>query len=126
MRRAGRVVRGVLESIRSLLVPGLTTQAMEDEARRLTDASGAESLFLGVPGLFWGGRWARRLGVFAILGGIAMYFCCRSGQALLPFFVPMMVVAALGVVQAPRWRRALAALALVRRTWVRQQLRAWM
>jgi methionyl aminopeptidase len=50
MRLAGRVVRGVLERVRSMIAPGLTTQAMEDEARRLTDASGAESLFLGVPG----------------------------------------------------------------------------
>jgi methionyl aminopeptidase len=33
-----------------MVAPGLTTRDMEDEARRLTDASGAESLFLGVPG----------------------------------------------------------------------------
>ena len=50
MRRAGRVVRGVLERIRDILVPGVTTQALEDEARRLTDAGGAQALFLGVPG----------------------------------------------------------------------------
>jgi methionyl aminopeptidase len=50
MRRAGRVVRAVLEGVRAITAPGVTTQAMEDEARRLTNATGAEALFLGVPG----------------------------------------------------------------------------
>lgn len=69
-------------------------------------------LFVGVPGLFVGGPWARRLGAFAVAGGAAMYFYSRSGQALLPFFVPMMLVAALAAARMPRWRGAVAALAL--------------
>jgi len=50
MRLAGRVVRRVLDRIGQMALPGATTQDFEDEARRLTDESGAESLFLGVPG----------------------------------------------------------------------------
>jgi hypothetical protein len=73
---------------------------------------GGMVLFLGLPGLFWGGRWCKWLGAFSILGGLALYGYCRSGQALLPFFVPMLVVAAAGIARAPRWRGALLALAL--------------
>jgi methionyl aminopeptidase len=50
IRRAGRVVRQVLDRMGQLALEGATTQDLEDEARRLTAASGAESLFLGVPG----------------------------------------------------------------------------
>lgn len=69
-------------------------------------------LFIGVPGLVVGGPWARRLGTFAILGGLMLYLHSRSGQAMLPFFVPMMAVAALAVVRMPRWRNAVAVLVL--------------
>jgi methionyl aminopeptidase len=50
MRAAGRVVRSVLDRVGQMAVAGVTTQDFEDEARRMTKASGAESLFLGVPG----------------------------------------------------------------------------
>jgi len=50
MRAAGRVVRSVLDRIGQMAVAGVTTQDFEDEARRMTQVSGAESLFLGVPG----------------------------------------------------------------------------
>ena len=49
IRRAGRVVRGVLDRVGQLALPGARTQDFELEARRLTQAAGAEALFLNVP-----------------------------------------------------------------------------
>ena len=56
---------------------------------------GALVLLLGVPGLFAGGRRARGLGAFAAAGLIAFFYFERLARYLLPFFVPLMVVAAL-------------------------------
>ena len=50
MRQAGRVVRQVLDRIAQMAVPGVTTRELDEEARRLTAAAGAQSLFEGVPG----------------------------------------------------------------------------
>ena len=49
MRRAGRVVRSVLDRIGEMAVPGAATRDFEAEARRMTQAAGAEPLFLNVP-----------------------------------------------------------------------------
>ena len=50
MRRAGGVVRGVLERLAEMAAPGVTTRELDAEAERLCLAAGAESLFKGVPG----------------------------------------------------------------------------
>lgn len=52
-------------------------------------------LFLGIPGLLVGGRIARRLGLFTGSGLVSFFFFQRYARYLLPFFAPMMVVAAL-------------------------------
>lgn len=74
-------------------------------------------LILGVPGLFAGGRKARRLGAFSGAGVAAFYFFQRLARYLLPFFGPMMVVGAAGVVRMRALRYvtvpALAAVFLV-------------
>jgi len=56
-------------------------------------------LILGIPGLFAGGRKARRLGAFSAAGVAAFYFFQRLARYMLPFFAPMMVVGAAGVVR---------------------------
>ncbi|MCX5769995.1 MAG: glycosyltransferase family 39 protein [Candidatus Hydrogenedentes bacterium] len=56
-------------------------------------------LILGIPGLFTGGRKARRLGLFSAAGVAAFYFFQRLARYILPFFAPMMVVGAAGVVR---------------------------
>ena len=56
-------------------------------------------LILGIPGLFAGGRKARRLGVFSAAGVAGFYFFQRLARYILPFFAPMMVVGAAGVVR---------------------------
>ena len=53
-------------------------------------------LFLGVPGLFIGGKRARWLGAFGIAGGVCLFYFRQSARYLLPFFAPMMVVAGMG------------------------------
>ncbi|MBI4556743.1 MAG: hypothetical protein HY706_04105 [Candidatus Hydrogenedentes bacterium] len=58
------------------------------------NSPGCLVLLLGVPGLLVGGNIARRLGAFSIGGGIVLYFLQPSARALLPFFLPLMVVAA--------------------------------
>jgi len=50
MRRAGRVVRRVLDSVGRLVAPGVTTQELDAEAERLCLAADAVCLFKGVPG----------------------------------------------------------------------------
>jgi hypothetical protein len=51
-------------------------------------------LALGIPGLLLGGRAAWTLGGFSIFGGAVFYFFQRFARYLLPFFGPMMIVAA--------------------------------
>ncbi len=50
MRRAGRIVRLVLDSLGEMISPGLTTEELDAEAERLCRKHGAECLFKGVPG----------------------------------------------------------------------------
>ena len=50
MRRAGRVVRLVLERLREMIAPGVTTKELDYEAARLCIEHGAKCLFKGVPG----------------------------------------------------------------------------
>ncbi len=71
---------------------------------------GGMILILGVPGLILGGARAWWLGAFSAAGGTAFFFFQRLARYLLPFFTPMMVVAALAAERLPRGRRAVAAL----------------
>lgn len=50
MRRAGRIVRRVLDRLGEMIVPGVTTEQLDAEADRLCRGQGAECLFKGVPG----------------------------------------------------------------------------
>ena len=50
MRRAGRVVRRVLDRMGEMIAPGITTEELDTEAERLCLESGGECLFKGVPG----------------------------------------------------------------------------
>lgn len=61
-------------------------------------------LILGVPGLFLGGPKARRLGAFSLCGMVAFYHFQHLARYMLPFFVPMMAVAAVPCV-TPKWAR---------------------
>ena len=72
---------------------------------------GGMVLVLGVPGLFLGGKRARWLGVYSISGGALFFFFQRLARYLLPFFVPMMVVAAVAAVRIEgRLRQGVVAL----------------
>ena len=71
---------------------------------------GGMILILGVPGLIVGGARAWWLGAFSTAGGTAFFFFQRLARYLLPFFSPMMVVAALAAERLPRGGRAVAAL----------------
>ena len=51
MRSAGRVVRAVLNRMREMVAPGVTTRELDAEAERLCLSRGAECLFKGVPSL---------------------------------------------------------------------------
>ena len=62
-------------------------------------------LILGVPGLVLGGGRAWWLGGFSAAGGTVFFFFQRLARYLLPFFTPMMVVAALAVEELPRSAR---------------------
>lgn len=50
MRRAGGVVRRVLDRLSDMAAPGVATADLDAEAERLTRDLGAEALFKGVPG----------------------------------------------------------------------------
>lgn len=63
---------------------------------------GGMVLALGIPGLVLGGRRALALGAFSIAGGTFFFFYQRLARYLLPFFLPMMVVAAVMTNRA-RW-----------------------
>lgn len=70
-------------------------------------------LLLGVPGFFVGGRRARALGAFGIAGLVCFFFFQRLARYLLPFFMPLMVVASVAVFTLPRLRRPVHALVAV-------------
>ncbi len=71
---------------------------------------GALVLLLGPPGLIIGGARARWLGAFGIAGGVCFFFFQRIARYILPFFTPMMVVAAMASVRLERLRRPITAL----------------
>ena len=50
MRRAGRIVRRVLDRLGEMIRPGVTTEELDAEAERLCLAENAVCLFKGVPG----------------------------------------------------------------------------
>lgn len=56
---------------------------------------GGMVLVLGVPGLILGGARAWSLGTYSAAGGMVFFFFQRLARYILPFFTPMMVVAAL-------------------------------
>lgn len=50
MRKAGRIVAEMHDAVRSAIGPGVTTQALDDAARKVLDRRGARSNFLGYHG----------------------------------------------------------------------------
>ncbi len=50
MRRAGRIVREVLNHIGEIVTPGVTTNSLNTEAEEISQNRGAQCLFKGVPG----------------------------------------------------------------------------
>ena len=70
-------------------------------------------LLLGLPGLIVGGGRARALGAYGIAGGVCFFFFQRLARYLLPFFMPMMVVASVAALKLPRLRRPIYALVAV-------------
>ena len=50
MRRAGRIVRRVLDRIGEMIGPGVSTMRLNEEAEKMTRRQNAECLFKGVPG----------------------------------------------------------------------------
>jgi hypothetical protein len=67
---------------------------------------GALVILLGIPGLIFGGRRAFLIGLFCIAGISAMFFFRQHVRYLLPFFLPLMVLAGVGAVRLPLGRRA--------------------
>ena len=50
MRKAGRIVRRVLDRLGEMIAPGVTTEDLDVEAEKLCVAAGGKCLFKGVPG----------------------------------------------------------------------------
>ena len=50
MRKAGRIVRLVLDRLGAMVAPGITTEELNAEAERLCGDNGGRCLFKGVPG----------------------------------------------------------------------------
>lgn len=74
------------------------------------NSPGVMVLALGLPGLLVGGAAVRWLGAYSVAGGVVFYFFQRFARYLLPFFAPMMVVAALMRDRAPGMRKAISCL----------------
>jgi hypothetical protein len=74
---------------------------------------GALVLILGVPGMFLAGGPGRGVAGFSVSGGVALFFFQRFARYLLPFFTPMMALAAVAAVRLPRLRRLVLAVLLV-------------
>ncbi len=55
MRRAGQLVRRVLQRLGELVEPGVQTRDLDAEAERMTIEAGADCLFKGVPGRYGAG-----------------------------------------------------------------------
>lgn len=50
MRKAGRIVRRVLDRLGKMIAPGVTTEELDVEAEKMCLAAGGKCLFKGVPG----------------------------------------------------------------------------
>ena len=77
-----------------------------------TKSPGPLVLLLGIPGLFVGGRRARALGLFSGAGLVCFFYFERFARYLLPFFAPMMIVAAIAAMRLPALRRGIVVVLL--------------
>ncbi|HNR36206.1 MAG TPA: glycosyltransferase family 39 protein [Candidatus Hydrogenedentes bacterium] len=66
-------------------------------------------VLLGVPGLLVGGQRARILALYALSGIMCFFFFERYARYVLPFLIPMMVVAGIAACRLGRLRRVVAA-----------------
>lgn len=73
---------------------------------------GGMVLILGVPGFLLGGKRIRWAGAYGACGGAVFYFFQRFARYMLPFFAPLMVVAAAGALNAGRLRKPILGLLL--------------
>lgn len=71
---------------------------------------GVMALALGVPGLLLCGWGARLIGLYSVTGGVFFFFFQRLARYLLPFFTPMLAVAALVPARLGRLERPVLAL----------------
>lgn len=78
-----------------------------------TKSPGGLVLALGVPGVLIAGRRARWLAAYSVAGGACFCLFQRLARYILPFFIPMMVVAAMAAVEIKWFRRAVAVLITV-------------
>lgn len=78
-----------------------------------TKSPGPLVLLLGVPGIFVGGKRCRSLAAFSCVGAAALFFFRQYTRYYLPFFLPMMVVAAVASRRLPRIDKPLTALLAV-------------
>ncbi len=70
-------------------------------------------LVLGPVGLVVGGKRARGLCAFSAAGGVCFFYFQRLARYLLPFFVPMMVVAAVAACRLKALRKPVAVLLVI-------------
>lgn len=101
---------GKHESIRSRGIWGLVTFPWTiimypDRFDGWQRSPGGLLLALGIPGIGLGGAPARYLALFSAVGIGAFYFFQQQARYMLPFFAPMMVVAAVGATRLVPMRR---------------------
>jgi 4-amino-4-deoxy-L-arabinose transferase-like glycosyltransferase len=86
-----------------------------------TKSPGGMVLILGIPGLIYCGWRVRWAGIYSLAGQAVFFFFQRMARYMLPFFAPMMVVAAAAAEKlAGRghgWRRVITALLLFSFAW---------
>ncbi len=75
-----------------------------------TKSPGGLILALGLPGILLAGKRARWLAAYSVAGGACFCVFQRLARYILPFFVPMMIVAAMAAVELKWFRRAVAVL----------------
>ena len=83
MRRAGRVVRLVLDRLGRMIAPGITTEELDREAGRLCRDHGGRCLFNGVPGRGGAGPFPGNICVSVdeeVVHGIPSGRALRDGQ----------------------------------------------
>ena len=78
-----------------------------------TKSPGAWVLVFGLPGLFWGGSRALRLGLFSGAGLTGLFFFQRLTRYALPFLSAMFVVASAAACRIPRVQRLVTTLILI-------------